>query len=408
MSSKVPFIPYARQLIQEDDLDAVARVLKGDFLTGGPAVTGFEKTLADKTGAESAVACSSGTAALHLAALALGIGEGDRVVVPTITFLATANAARYVGAEVIFADVDPETGLMGPEELSRALEGAARNGGGDIKAVFPVHLAGQGSDLERIYDIAQEHGLAIVEDACHALGGAYGSPENSSPVGSCRHSDMTVFSFHPIKTVAMGEGGAITTNDDGLAGRLEMLRNHGMTRTPSEFQNDDMAFDDAGDAEPWYYEMSEIGFNYRASDIHCALGSSQLAKLDRSVAQRQSLVARYDSRISQLAPRVRPIGRTPGWQPGWHLYVALIDFEAAGISRGALMRQLKENDIGTQLHYIPVHEQPYYRQRYGQQNLPGAATYYAKCLSLPLYAGMEEADVDRVVDTLGNLLSGRS
>jgi len=403
MTSNAPFIPYARQLIDDDDLAAVARVLQGDYLTGGPAVAAFEKTLTEKTGAASAIACSSGTAALHLTALALGLGEGDRVVVPTVTFLATAKAARFVGAEVIFADVDPETGLMGPDELSHALAG----GGENIKAVFPVHLAGQGSDLEQIHAIAWEHGLAVVEDACHALGGVYGSPEYSVPVGGCKHSDMTVFSFHPIKTVAMGEGGAITTNDDGLAQRLENFRNHGMTRTPSEFQHADMAFDDSGDAEPWYYEMSEIGFNYRASDIHCALGSSQLSKLEASVAQRQSIVAHYDGRISELSPLVRPLVRTPGWRPGWHLYVALIDFEAAGISRGAVMRGLRESRIGTQLHYIPVHEQPYYRRLYGKQHLPGAEAYYAKCLSLPLYAGMTDSDVDRVVDALANLLAGR-
>ncbi|MBL4690155.1 MAG: aminotransferase class I/II-fold pyridoxal phosphate-dependent enzyme, partial [Rhodospirillales bacterium] len=306
-----PFLPYARQCIEDDDIDAVVKVLKSTHLTAGPVTESFEAALAEKTGAAHVISCSSGTAALHLSALALGLGPGDTVIVPTITFLATANAAQYVGADVVFADVDPDTGLMGPDDFLDALE----RSGNKAKAVFPVHLAGQSPDIETIGNIARENGLAVVEDACHALGTTYTSEPNGlnaqDRTGSCRHGDMAVFSFHPAKTVAMGEGGAITTNDAELADRLRLLRNHGMTRNTSDFKNNDMSFDGTGQANPWYYEMARPGFNYRASEIHCSLGLSQLGKLDRFVERRRELVACYDDRLAPLSPLVRPIHKVP-------------------------------------------------------------------------------------------------
>ncbi len=390
------FLPYGRHGIDEDDIAAVAQVLRGDFLTTGPAVDGFEEKLAGITGVKFAVSCSSGTAALHLATLAMGLGPGDLAVVPSITFLATANAVRYVGADVVFCDVDPDTGLMRPQDLEHAIA----EHGGAIKAVLPVHLAGQSPDMKGIAAIARRHGITIIEDACHALGATYGATGGDGPVGGCRDSDMAMFSFHPVKTIAMGEGGAVTTNDPVLAARLGDLRSHGMTRDAARFTNSDMAFDETGEPNPWYYEMPEIGFNYRASDIHCALGLSQLGKLDRFVARRRRLAARYDELLTPLAPRIKPLGRMPGCRPAWHLYVALIDFAAAGIDRGALMRRLKDQGIGTQVHYIPVHTQPYYRDLYGKIDLPGAEKYYARCLSLPLFPGMADDDPDRVVAAL--------
>ncbi len=391
-----PFLPYGRHVIDEADIEAVARVLRGDFLTGGPAVDAFENRLADITGAKFAVSCSSGTAALHLATLALGLGPGDKTVVPTITFLATANAIRYVGADVVFCDVDPNTGLMRPQDLEHAIV----EHGETIKAVLPVHLAGQSPDLKGIAKIARKHGIAIIEDACHALGAVYPGTDGDAPVGSCRDSDMVVFSFHPVKTIAMGEGGAVTTNDPALTARLSQLCSHSMTRNAARFTNSDMAFDQDGAANPWYYEMSEIGFNYRASDIHCALGLSQLNKLDHFVERRRQLASRYDQQLATLAPLVRPLGRRPGCRPAWHLYIALIDFAAAGIDRAELMNRLREKGIGSQVHYIPVHTQPYYRGLYGKTELPGAEAYYARSLSLPLFIGLTDSNVERVVAVL--------
>ena len=396
-----PFLPYGRHSIDEDDVAAVVATLKSGWLTTGPAVTAFEEAFAEKVGARFAVACSSGTAGLHLAALALGLGEGAAAVVPTLTFLATANAARYVGAEVVFADVDPESGLMTETNLEAALQGAD---GHARKAVFPVHMNGQSANMAAIAKTAKKHGLAVVEDACHAIGTSYEVDGELVPVGACRHSDMAVFSLHPVKTIAMGEGGLVTTNDEGLYQRLRCLRSHGMTWDSAQFQCRDWAFDRGGEANPWYYEMDEPGFNYRASDIHCALGLSQLGKLESFVSTRLALAARYDALLRPLEPLVRPIRRVAGCRPAWHLYVVLIDFEAAGVDRATVMRHLHAAGIGTQVHYMPVHRQPYYLRRYGEQRHPGAEAYYAKCLSLPLFVGMSSADQERIVACLRQTL----
>lgn len=395
------FLPYGRHTIEEDDVAAVAAALRSDFLTTGPAVDAFERAFAEAVGARHAVVCSSGTAALHLAALAAGLGEGDAAIVPTVTFLATANAARYVDAEVGFSDVDPDCGLMRARDFAAALETAP----GRPRAVLPVHLAGQCAELPEIAELARARGMTVIEDACHAIGATYAAGNERVRVGSCRHSDMCVFSFHPVKTIAMGEGGAVTTNDDELAERLRRLRAHGMTREAGQF-TEDGAFDEDGAPNPWWYEMPAPGFNYRASDLHCALGLSQLRKLDRFLAARRALAAHYDRLLAELAPLVRPTARIPGCDPGWHLYVALVDFAAAGISRARVMRRLRQAGIGTQVHYIPVHRQPYYRARYGTERLPGAEAYYERALSLPLFVGMTDADVARVVAELARALEG--
>ncbi len=392
------FLPYGRQQIGDDDVAAVTQVLRGDILTTGPKVAAFEAALAGATGASHAVVCSSGTAALHLAAMALNLGPGDKVVVPALTFLATANVARLTGAEVVFADVDAETGLMGVQELSAAL---SRDGSGQVKAVFPVHYAGQCAAPEEL--AAAADGLPVVADSCHALGMAYGS---DGRVGDCRHAVMETFSFHPVKTVAAGEGGAVTTNDGDLAERLRRLRSHGMTHDADSFVRDELARDGNGDANPWYYEMAELGLNYRLSDIHCALGLSQLAKLDAFCAARRNLAARYDEKLASLAPLVRPLGRVVDCDPAWHLYVTRIDFAALGIERAAVMARLMESGIGTQVHYLPLHMQPYYRDRYGEMSLPGAEAFYEQALSLPLFPDMKEAEVDYVAETLGHIIAG--
>lgn len=393
------FLPYGRQSIDEDDIAAVVEVLRSDFLTTGPAVDRFEAEFARATGAPHAVSCSSATAGLHIAAMAAGLGPGDRAVVPTVTFLATANAVRYVGAEVVFADADPVTGLMRPDHLREAL----RRADGPVKAVFPVHLAGQSEDMAAIRAIANEAGALVVEDASHAVGGRHA--DTGTPVGSCPHSDMAVFSFHPVKTMAMGEGGAVTTRDAGLAERLARFRSHGMVRDPARFTSRDLAFAPDGTPQPWYYEMPEPGFNYRASDVHCALGLAQLRKLDGFVASRSALRQHYVERIAGLSPHVRVADALRHTATAWHLCVLIVDFAALGIDRATLMNRLRARRIGTQVHYIPVHLQPYYRRRYGALDLPGSLAYYEGCLSVPLYASMIREDVDRVVDALRDCLA---
>ena len=391
MAPQVPerFLPYGRQSIDEADIAAVSSVLRGNYLTTGPAVAAFEAAFSGRLGVRYSVACSSGTAALHLAALALGLGPGDKVVVPSVTFLATVNAVRYVGADVVFADIDPETGLMTVDTLKAAV---AKAGASNSVSVFPVHLNGQTCDMAQIKNYCDAQEYSIVEDACHALGG--------DGVGACQYSDMAIFSLHPVKAIAAGEGGVVTTNDPELAGRLERFRNHGMVRDAASFQDLDQAFDKNGDLNPWYYEMPELGFNYRLSDIHAALASSQLEKLDQFIDRCRSIAKLYDQAIRHLAPVAMPVSRVPGPPAAWHLYVVLIDFEKAGKSRREVMEILREADVGTQVHYYPVHRQPYYKSLYPDVDLPGADNYYAHALSLPLFPAMQDSDVDHVVESL--------
>ncbi|MBF0247833.1 MAG: UDP-4-amino-4,6-dideoxy-N-acetyl-beta-L-altrosamine transaminase [Alphaproteobacteria bacterium] len=401
MTDAKPFLPYGRQWIEDDDIAAVVGVLKGDFLTSGPAVDAFETAFARHVGARHAVACSNGTTALHLTIKALGLGPGDTVIVPTVTFLATANAAVYEGVRVVFADVDPETALMTPDTLRDALARA----GGAAKAILPVHLAGQPADMAGIGAVAAECGLKVIEDACHATGGSY---EDGHRVGASPHGAMAVFSLHPVKTITTGEGGVITTNDDHFAERMRLLRGHGMVRDEAAFLNADLAFDGAGAGNPWYYEMAEVGFNYRITDMQCALGLTQLAKLDRFVERRAQLVALYDRLLADAGlEHVRPLGRRAGCRPGWHLYVVLIDFQALGTERARVMTAMRERGVGTQVHYLPVHLQPYYRRLDPNLHLPGAWDYYRRCLSLPLFPAMSDDDVARVVDVLAGAIGGR-
>jgi len=390
------FLPYGRQQIEADDIAAVAAVLRGEWLTTGPKVAEFEREFAAATGARHAVAVNSGTAALHLAARAVGLSPGCWAVVPTITFLATANAVRFVGADVVFADVDPETGLLGPAQFEAALARAP----GPVTAVFSVHLGGQCVGMDAIAAIARSRGIAVIEDACHALG----TTECGAPVGSCRVSDVACFSLHPVKTIAAGEGGIVTTNDEALAATMRRQRNHGMVREPADFHNRDLAFAADGTPNPWYYEMVEAGFNYRLSDINCALALSQLGKLERFASRRQALARLYDELLAELAPLVRPVPRVPGCRPVLHLYQVLIDFDAIRLDRADLIRALSDRGIGTQVHYIPVHRQPYYKALYGDLYLPGADAFYRRTLSLPLFSGMTEADVVRVVTALKTII----
>lgn len=401
-----PFLPYGRQWVDEDDIAAVTRVLRGDWLTQGPEVGWFERAFAERVGARHAITCSNATAALHVSMLALDLDPDDAVIVPSVTFLATANAVRLAGAQVSFADVDPDTGLMGRTDAEAAIERAHARGW-RARALAPVHLGGQTADMAGLHALAVERGLSIVEDAAHAVGSRLtGANGTLVAVGACDRSDLACFSFHPVKTMATGEGGMVTTNSDDLARRVRAATSHGMTRDPAAFRHAKLALAADGTPNPWYYEMPDTGLNYRLTDMQAALGRSQLAKLDRFIAARQTFVDAYDQDLAPLAPLLRPAGRMPGVDAAWHLYAVLIDFQALGMDRAALMAGLRRDGIGTQVHYIPVHLQPYYRDLYGALDLPGAMGWYQRCLSLPLYPGLSMVDHERVVEALFRYLKG--
>lgn len=385
------FLPYGRQWIDDDDIAAVTACLTSDFLTTGPRVDAFENAFAQAVSAPHALSCHSATAGLHLAYDALELGPGDCAIVPALTFVATANAARYCGADVVIADVDPETGLMTPDTLAEALQRSR----GRAKLVAPVHLAGVACDMPALSALARDHGLSVVEDASHAVGSL---DEMGAPVGACPHSDAAVFSFHPVKTLACGEGGMVTTRNPETADRIAHARSHGVVREPGRFERAD------GQAEPWWYEMQALGWNYRMPDINAALGLSQLNKLSRFAQRRRLLAQLYDEALSGLAPLVLPPVGRESVDPCRHLYNVRIDFDAAGQSRADVMDALRACGVGTQVHYIPVHHHPYYIALYGQQALPGAERFYARTLSLPLYPAMSDADPHRVVSALRSVL----
>lgn len=391
-------LPYGRHQIDDDDIEAVVDILKNGLLTAGPKVAEFEQAISDKLGVKETVVCSNGTAALHLAVMASGLGPGDTAIVPTVTFLSTANAVRMVGAEVIFADVEPDTGLLTKDSLLEAY-GRADS---PVKAVLPVHLNGQCADMPAIQSAANENGSKIITDCCHALGAEYfdgGRP------GDGQYEDFGCFSLHPVKSIAMGEGGLITTNDAEAAARMRLLRGHDMKRDADTFVLNDMAFDSSGAANPWFYEMHELAYNYRATDMQCALGLSQLKKLDDFIASRRRIADLYDAALAPLGNFLRPVTRTGLANSAWHLYPVLIDFEARGKDRATVMHELLSKGVGTQVHYIPVSSQPYYRDRYGEQKLPGAERYYSRVLSLPIFPAMTESDVEKVVAALADVLN---
>lgn len=407
MSIPPAVLPYGRQTVDEEDIAAVVEVLRGDFLTTGPTVDAYEVVFAERVGAPFAIACSSGTAGLHLATLALGLGAGDVVIVPTITFLASANCAAYVGATVAFADVDPDTGLLTVATTRQAALRAENEGLGPIKAIVAVHLNGHCVDVAALAEAFP--GIPIIEDACHALGASVTEPnETTARVGACPHSAIAMFSTHPVKTVATGEGGMLTTSNPELAKRLRRLRNHGIERDPELWTETALSFDNDGSPNPWAYEMPEPGYNYRLSDIHAALGLSQIQKLRDFVEARRRLRCHYVNALNTLAARtnhaIRPLPTAPGCEPAWHLSVVLIDFEAFGTSRAKVMKALRDHGVGSQVHYTPVHLQPYFRHLNPELIQPGADAYYKRCLSLPLYPSLTEADVDRVVTTLAGVL----
>jgi UDP-4-amino-4,6-dideoxy-N-acetyl-beta-L-altrosamine transaminase len=374
-------IPYGRQEITAADIAAVKAVLGSDFLTQGPAVPRFERAIADYCGAAHGVAVNSATSALHIACLALDLGPGDWLWTSPNTFVASANCGRYCGAKVDFVDIDPDSYNLSPTALAAKLEQAAVSGRLP-KIVVPVHFAGQPCDMEAIATLGQRYGFRIIEDASHAIGGRY----RGEAIGNCRYSDITVFSFHPVKIITTGEGGLATTQAPALAERMARLRSHGITRDPAGMQ---------GKPEgPWYYQQIELGFNYRLTDIQAALGQSQLQRVDDYVARRQRLAARYDRGLAELPLRL-PY-RDPGHQSALHLYPIQVLKD-----RRQIFEALRLADIGVNVHYIPVHTQPDYSQ-FGFQrgDFPQAEAYYDHAISLPLFPTMTEAEQDRVMAVL--------
>lgn len=384
-------IPYGRQDIRGEDVDAVVEVLRSDFLTQGPAVPRFEQAVARYCGGVHAVAMNSATSALHVACLALGLGPGDRLWTSPITFVASANCGLYCGAQVDFVDIDPQTYNLCPLALERKLEEAAEQGQLP-KVVVPVHLCGQPCDMKRIHALAQRYGFKVIEDASHAIGGRY----VDEPIGNCRFSDITVFSFHPVKIITTAEGGMAVTRDPALAERMALLRSHGITRDASR-----MTHEPDG---PWYYQQVELGFNYRMTDLQAALGTSQMQRLDGYVAARHALAARYDERLADL-PLTRPWQHPDGYS-GLHLYVIRLQLQRLTASHREVFEALRAHGIGVNLHYIPVHTQPYYRGLgFKPGQFPEAERYYAEAISLPLYSSLTTAQQDQVISAVAEVLA---
>lgn len=384
-------IPYGRQDINEEDVAAVCEALRSDFLTQGPAIERFEQKVAEYCGARHAIAVSNATAALHIACLALDLGPGDLAWTSPNTFVASANCARYCGADVDFVDIDAATWNLSPELLAEKLAEASRVGRLP-KVLVPVHFSGQSCDMEVIGQLAREYGVSVIEDASHAIGAHFGD----TMVGNCQYSDCAVFSFHPVKIITTGEGGIVVTNRDDLASRLRRLRSHGITR--------DRSLMEAVDPGPWHYEQLELGYNYRMTDIQAALGISQMNRLDAFVTRRRELAARYSLLLADLPLRL-PVQdlRT---QSSWHLYVVRLCLDQIGRSRREVFDALRAAGIGVNLHYIPVYLQPYYRALgFSSGYCPEAEGYHSEAISLPLYPGLSEHDQDYIATTLRGLVA---
>jgi perosamine synthetase len=397
-------LPYGRQTISEDDIAAVTAALRSDFLTQGPLIEEFERRFAEKVGAKHAVAVNNATAALHLALRVAGIGPGHRVVTSPITFLASANAAAYVGATPDFSDIDPVSYTLDPVALEK-------NWKPDTRAVVAVDYAGQACELPEISRIARARGAIVIDDAGHATGGAFhtaSAPGKSWKLGGNPWDDMTTFSFHPVKTMTTGEGGMLVTDRDDWAAHARQLRSHGIVRDASRFvSNTDDDCPLLAEKGPWFYEMQELGYNYRLTDLQCALGLSQLNRLDTFMARRREIVAAYNRGLGGLSWLRTPALRNPADSAttSWHLYTAQIDFAVLGCSRTDAMKRLREAGVGSQVLYIPVHLQPWYRKTYGYGpgQFPAAESFYAQALSLPLYPAMTDADVQSVIAAVCSL-----
>jgi len=381
-------IPYGRQAISEADIKAVTDVLKSDFLTQGPVVPAFEAEVANRVGAAHAIAVNSATSALHIACLALDLGPGDLLWTSPITFVASANCARYCGADVDFTDIDPDTFNICVGALGEKLDAASQTGRLP-KVIVAVHMCGQSPDMARIHELARRYDVRLIEDASHSIGADY----LGVPVGACAHSDITVFSFHPVKIITTAEGGMALTNDADLAGRMERLRSHGITRDPALMTQ-------APDG-PWYYQQLELGWNYRMTEMQAALGLSQMDQLDSFITRRRALADAYDKALAKLSLRLP--ARQEGANSSWHLYVIRVENPTR---HRTIFEALRAGGLGVNLHYIPVHLQPYYRNLgFMPGDFPKSEDYYARAISIPLYAGLTDEEQQTVVATIEDALS---
>ncbi len=377
---------YGRQSISRGDIREVVKVLRSPWLTQGPKVAEFERALCAYTGAKYALAAANGTAALHLAMLALDVPAGARVLTSPITFVASANCARYVGLDVDFADIEEDTACVDPSSISQRIDSRTR-------VIIPVHFTGRPCNMAEISRIARKAGAFIVEDAAHAIGSEY----KGNRIGSCTYSDMTAFSFHPVKTITTAEGGAVTTNDGRLYERLVTLRNHGITRDSSKLL--------AENEGPWYYEMQTLGYNYRLTDMQAALGTSQLGRLDKVVARRRHIVKLYRSELSSL-PGCSMLSADDDAHSAYHLFPILVDFSRLTISKARMFELLEEKGLRLQVHYIPVHLQPYYRKLgFGPGMFPHAEAYYAKTISLPLFPSLSDREIRKIAGIVREIVA---
>lgn len=385
-------IPYGKQEITQQDIDSVIEVLNSDFLTQGPKVPAFEKALIDHTGSQYALAVNSATSALHIACLALGLGEGDWLWTSPVTFVASANCGLYCGAKVDFVDIDPVTYNLCPKKLEQKLI-TAKKSGTLPKVVVPVHLCGQPCDMQAIHKLAKEYGFKVIEDASHAIGGRY----HDKPIGNCEYSDITVFSFHPVKIITTAEGGAAVTNDKKLADKMALFRSHGVTRNENLMRGESHG--------TWYYQQVELGYNYRMTELQAALGITQMQRLEQFVSSRHLLAYRYDSLLTDL-PLVLPY-QLENTYSGLHLYVVRLKLDEIALTHKQVFEALREQGIGVNLHYIPVHTQPYYSEMgFSKGDFPQAEQYYKEAISLPMFHGMTEVQQDTVVAVLSKILRG--
>lgn len=384
------FIPYGRQNINQQDIDAVVEVLQSDWLTQGPAIERFEQAVADYCGVKYAVAVSNATAALHIACLAAELETGDILWTSPNTFVASANCGLYCGAEVDFVDIDPHTYNLSIEALEQKLIQAEREGKLP-KVVVPVHLAGQSCEMEKIGALSRKYGFTVLEDASHAIGAKY----QGNSVGNCQFSDMAVFSFHPVKIITTGEGGMVVTNRSDLYEKLIRLRTHGITRNPDLMQGESHGL--------WYYQQLELGFNYRMTDIQAALGASQMQRLDEFVSRRRFLAARYNELLQDF-PLVLP-WQNPDTESSWHLYIIRLQLDRIAKTHSQVFAELRQAGIGVNLHYIPVHTQPYYQKLgFNMGDFPESEKYYQEAISLPMYYGLSDENQERVVAVLRDML----
>ena len=390
------FLPYSRQNIDKNDIKSVVQVLKSDFITQGPNIDKFEKEFAKYVESKYAICCATGTAALHLACLALGINSKSKVLTTPITFVASANCAEFLGANVNFTDVDDETYCMSVIDLEKKLKKQK------IDLVIPVHLAGHSADMKKIYQLKKKYKFKIIEDSCHALGGKY----NGYKIGSCKFSDISTFSFHPVKPITSGEGGMITTNSKKIYEKLKLLRTHGIHKNPNYFTNKELAFDKLHLPNKWYYEMSHLGYNYRLTDIQAALGSSQLTKIEK-FAKKRNVIAKYYLKNLKTNNLIKLPVTKVGVRHAFHLFTILIEFDKIKKTRNQVMEELASFNIGSQVLYIPVYYQPYYKKKYNYnpKDFPNASEYYSKALSIPIFFDLKKTEQNFIIKKINKIIN---